>query len=482
MYFSRRNQSNVYAIYNLVVKISGFFLKVAAPFSEKLRLFVSGRKLVFPQISESISKEDKVIWIHVASLGEFEQGLPIIESLGSEYPSHKIVVTFFSPSGYEVKKNSPAADVICYLPMDTQQNASRFLDAVHPVLAIFVKYEVWPNYLRELQKRRIPAILISAIFKEDQVYFKGYGGFMRKALRKFDHYFVQDVTSRERLASIQIKNVTISGDTRLDRVSEILDRDNHLAFMKAFKNDRLCLVAGSTWTEDEAILIDYINNAPRNLKYILAPHTVKKDKILGLAGAITKKTMLYSNIGETANGSYGSRGKSGSAMTKNDILESRQGVDGQSKNPDGHHGGPTIKDKQIDTHSPMEKELADCQVLIIDTVGLLTKIYSYADIAYVGGGFVTGLHNTLEPAVFGVPVIIGPNYKGFKEAEDLVAQKGILPVKDAWSFGELLKKLLDNPDYRKKTGAINANYIAKNKGASTRIMAYIRTLTLTNIP
>ncbi len=301
-----------------------------------------------------------------------------------------------------------------------RNNASRFLDAVRPELAIFVKYEIWPNYLRELEKRKIPAILISAIFKKEQVYFKGYGGFMRKVLRKFDHYFVQDEASQRLLESIQILNISVSGDTRLDRVSEILDRDNHLDFMQAFKKDRLCFVAGSTWPEDEAILIDYINHAPKNLKYILVPHIIKKDKILGLAGSITKKKVLYSNIGE--------------------------------------------------------KDIGDCDVLIVDTIGLLTKIYSYADIAFVGGGFATGLHNTLEPAVYGVPVIIGPHYQGFKEAEDLVAQKGILPVKDQWSFGELMKKLLDNPEFRKKTGGINAEYITKNKGASSQIMAYIRTL------
>jgi 3-deoxy-D-manno-octulosonic-acid transferase len=410
----------VFAIYNLIVKISWALLKILAFFSSKIKLFVTGRKSSFELLSSAVSQGDKVLWMHVASLGEFEQGLPIIERLRAEYPSHKMGVTFFSPSGYEVKKNTPAADVVCYLPMDTRENASRFLDIARPELAIFVKYEIWPNYLRELEKRKIPAILISAIFKTEQIYFKWYGGFMRKALRKFDHYFVQDESSRERLASIQRNNVSVSGDTRLDRVSEILDRDNQLDFMSAFKKDRLCLVAGSTWPEDEAILIDHINNTPKNLKYILAPHTIKKDKILGLAGAITKKKVLYSNIAK--------------------------------------------------------KEVGDCDVLIVDTIGLLTKIYSYADIAYVGGGFATGLHNTLEPAVFGVPVIIGPQYEGFKEAEDLVAQKGILPVHDAWTFGELIKKLLDNPEFRKKTGALNATYIAKNKGASTQIMTYIRKL------
>ncbi|MGB7394101.1 MAG: glycosyltransferase N-terminal domain-containing protein [Pricia sp.] len=410
----------MYPIYDLIVKISWFFLKILASFNAKINLFVSGRKSSLERIRSGISHRDKVIWMHVASLGEFEQGRPIIERLRAEYPSHKLVVTFFSPSGFEVKKDSSVADVICYLPMYTQKNSSRFLDAVRHEIAIFVKYEIWPNYLRELDKRSIPTVLISAIFKKEQIYFKWYGGFMRKALRRFEHYFVQDVASQQLLASIGIKNTSVSGDTRLDRVSEILDGDNQLDFMSAFKKDRLCFVAGSTWPEDESILIDYINNTPKNLKYILAPHTVKKDKILGLAGSITKKKVLYSNLGE--------------------------------------------------------KDVADCDVLIVDTIGLLTKIYSYADIAYVGGGFATGLHNTLEPAVFGVPVIIGPQFEGFKEAEELVAKKGVLPVGDAWTFGELMKKLLDNTDFRKKTGAINAEYISKNKGASTQIMAYIRNL------
>ncbi len=407
-------------IYNLIVKISWSFLQILALFNAKIKLFVSGRKEAFERLTAGISEGDKVVWMHVASLGEFEQGLPIIERLRAEYPTHKILITFFSPSGYEVKKNSSAADVVIYLPMDTKKNASRFLDIARPEIAIFVKYEIWPNYLRELERRNIPTILISAIFKKGQIYFKAYGGFMRKALRKFDHYFVQDEASQKRLTSIQIKNVSVTGDTRLDRVSEILDRDNQLDFMQAFTKDKLCFVAGSTWPEDEAILIDYINNAQKNLKYILAPHTIKKDKILGLAGAITKKKVLFSNIDE--------------------------------------------------------KTIGDCEVLIVDSIGLLTKIYSYADIAYVGGGFATGLHNTLEPAVFGIPVIIGPNYEGFKEAEDLVAQKGIIPIQDQWTFGELMKKILDNSEFRKKTGMINAGYITKNKGASIQIMAYIRTL------
>lgn len=407
-------------IYNLIVQISWFHLKVVALFHPKIKLFVTGRKNALGALKQTFSKGDDVIWAHVASLGEFEQGLPVIEKLRTAYPNYKILITFFSPSGYEIKKDTPIADAVVYLPMDSQKNVTEFLDVVTPSLAIFVKYEIWPNYLRELQHRKIPAILISAIFNKKQIYFKGYGSFMRKALSTFSHYFVQNEASATLLKAIEINNVTVCGDTRLDRVSEILERDNSLDFMENFKQDRSCFVAGSTWPEDEAILIDYINHSPKNLKFVLAPHTIKTDKILGLAGAFTKKTALYSK------------------------------------------------------HA--YQDLAAYDVLIIDHIGLLTKVYSYADFAYVGGGFATGLHNTLEPAVFGIPVIIGPNYQGFKEAEELVGLKGILPVTDKWSFGELMKRLLDNPELRKKTGAINASYITKNKGASVQIMQYIRTL------
>ncbi len=385
-----------------------------------MKLFVNGRKDTFAILSKSISKEDHVIWMHAASLGEFEQGLPIIEKLKIDFPSYKILVTFFSPSGYEVKKNTSAADVVTYLPIDTLQNAKQFIALTNPKLAIFVKYEIWPNYLKILKEKEIPTVLVSAIFKKEQVYFKGYGSYMRKALKTFTHIFVQNEGSEKLLASIQIKNTIVCGDTRLDRVSEILERDNSLSFMNNFKNGRPCFVAGSTWPEDEAILIDYINNSPRNLKYVIAPHTIKSEKILGLAGSILKKTALLSKI---------------DAITINDY-----------------------------------------EVLIIDNIGMLTKIYSYADIAYVGGGFATGLHNTLEPAVFGIPVIIGPNYKGFKEAEDLVHEKGILPIADNWGFSELMKKLLAQPELINQTGEINAFYISKNKGASIQIIAYLRTL------
>ena len=415
-----RNNFGLNFIYNLIAHVAWFLLKIAALFSSKMKLFVHGRKETFTLLENSISKNDSVIWMHAASLGEFEQGLPIIERLKREYPSYKILVTFFSPSGFEVKKNTSAADVVTYLPIDTNQNAKKFISQVNPKLVIFVKYEIWPNYLFELQANKIPVLLVSAIFKKNHIYFKLYGSYLRKALATFTHIFVQNEYSKKLLESIQIKNTTISGDTRLDRVSEILERDNSLSFMEKFKKDRSCFVAGSTWPEDEAILINHINHAKKNLKFVIAPHTIKTDKILGLAGAITKKTALYSKIDERTIGDY--------------------------------------------------------EVLIIDTIGMLTKIYSYAEMAYVGGGFSTGLHNTLEPAVFGIPVLIGPNYSGFKEAEDLVELKGLLPIKDQWSFDEQVKKLLDSQEFLQRTGEINADYIFKNKGASVQIVDYAHKL------
>lgn len=404
-------------LYNILINIAWLGLKVVALFNAKIKLFVQGRKQTFSILEERLRSADKTIWMHVASLGEFEQGLPILERLRTEYPEHRLVLSFFSPSGYEVKKNTSVADVVIYLPMDSNYKAKRFLELVNPELAIFVKYEVWPNYLHHLQKRNIPTLLISAIFSERQIYFKPFGGFMRKSLRKFDHYFVQDENSKKLLESIEIKNSTISGDTRLDRVSKILKQNNQLDFMDRFKNNQLCLVAGSTWPEDEQILINYFNNTNEKVKVVIAPHEIKPAHITKITSALNKKTLCYSDLGN--------------------------------------------------------QNLKEIEVLIIDTIGLLTKIYSYANIAYVGGGFATGLHNTMEPAVFGIPIIIGPQFLGFKEVEDLVKEGGIMPISNKDSFNNLMGDLLNNPISIRNIGDINANYINSNRGAADLIMKHI---------
>ena len=385
-----------------------------------MKLFVSGRKEVFQKLEAKVSGDDRFIWMHVASLGEYEQGLPILERIKSKYSSHKIALTFFSPSGYEVKKNTGIADVVVYLPMDTLSNAKRYLININPEIAIFIKYEIWPNYLYELKKRVIPTLLVSAIFSKRQVFFKPYGGFMRKSLKTFSHFFVQNESSKHLLASLNFENVTVSGDTRFDRVSEILKQDNVLGFMKDFKKSDFCLVAGSTWPEDEEILVDFINSSEKTVKYVIAPHTIKPVHIEKIQASLTKKSVCYSKLAQ--------------------------------------------------------ENVADYEVIIIDTIGLLTKIYSYADVAYVGGAFATGLHNTLEPAVYGIPVIIGPNYLGFREAEDLVDRNGIHVITDNSSFTGLMNRFISDSDFRNKTGNTNTDYIKENLGATELVMEFIHTL------
>lgn len=405
-------------IYNILTYIISFFLKIIALFNKKIQLFVRGRKTVFSSLKHSISKTDKTIWVHTASLGEFEQGLPIIEKLKLQYPTHKIVVSFFSPSGYEVKKNSAIADCMVYLPLDTKINAKRFVKAIHPELVIFVKYEFWPNYLNELKKQNIPTLLVSGIFREKQLFFKSYGNWMRNSLAAFTHFFVQNEKSKNLLNNIGVSNCTITGDTRYDRVFEILERDNRLDFIEEFKQDTSTIVYGSSWEDDEAIYLDFLNDS-KGIKHIIAPHNIKDSKIEKLLNSISKKTVLYSDIAN--------------------------------------------------------KNLAEFDVLIINTIGLLTKVYSYADIAYVGGAFKTGLHNVLEPAVFGIPVVIGPKYQKFQEATDLVERKGVLSVPSKKEYELTINQLINNADYRKQTGSINSTFIQQQAGATEKIIDYIST-------
>lgn len=388
--------------------------------SPKISLFVKGRKETFSILKNTISKKDKVIWIHAASLGEYEQGLPVMEELKLHYPTHKILLTFFSPSGYEVKKNTLVADTVCYLPMDTKKNVSLFLQTVHPVLAIFIKYEIWPNYLKSLSRKNIPTILISALFKKNQIYFQWCGSFMRKSLTYFTYFFVQNEDSKNLLHQIGFKNVSVAGDTRFDRVTEILKRDNALAFMQGFKNIKFCFVAGSSWPEDEQIIVDYINQNSLPIQFVIAPHTMKAKHIEALKASIQKPVLCYSDLQDTDPENY--------------------------------------------------------TVLILDTIGLLTKVYSYADVAYVGGGFATGLHNTLEPAVFGIPVLTGPNYKGFMEAEQLVELKGVLPVKNASELQTAINRYFKDDKFRRKTGEINHLYIQENKGATVNLIKKIKSI------
>lgn len=407
----------MFFLYNLLTIITGYALNIVAFFSPKIKLFVEGRKHVFEILQQKIASGDKTIWFHSASLGEYEQGLPVMEKIRALYPDHKIVLTFFSPSGYEVRKNAKTADVIVYLPLDTKANAQRFIKLVHPELVFFIKYEFWPNYLNELKKTNASSYLISGLFREKQVFFKWYGGFYRNALKTFSHFFVQYESSKTLLQKIGCNNVTISGDTRYDRVSEILERDNSLPFVEEFKSDKTTVVFGSSWPKDESMFTDFIN-ASTDTKFIIAPHTTEPDHINDIRNSITKKTILFSE---------------------------KEG-----------------------------KNLAEYDVFIIDTVGILTKIYSYADVAYVGGGFGTaGLHNILEPAAFGVPIIIGPNHQKFPEAVALVHMGGCIAVKDKKEMEEALSSLIRNDDYRWEKGHIADTFVSMNRGAVNIILKNI---------
>ncbi len=406
-------------LYNILVFIASIILPILASFNKKIKLFVDGRKETFEKLS-AINANDKVVWVHAASLGEFEQARPIIEELKVDYSKYKIVVTFFSPSGYEIRKNYPHADVLCYLPLDTKSNARKFIQQVDPSIAIMVKYEFWPNLLSELKDTNTPTILVSGIFRKKQSFFKWYGSFMRDKLKAFDFFFVQNKTSKELLNSINYQNTSVTGDTRFDRVYEILQQDNTLDFIDTFKNNTYTVVAGSTWKEDEELLVNYINNkATRKEKFIIAPHNIKPNQIQVLKNSILKKTVLFSE-----------------------------------------------KDKV---------DLEEYQVFIIDTIGLLTKIYSYADVAYVGGGLKTGLHNILEPATFGIPVIFGGyKYKKFKEATDLLEIGSVTIVTNKKELSTTFVSLNVNNDLRTQMGLTNYNYIKNNTGATKTIMNYIK--------
>ena len=413
----------MHLLYNFSTFLASKLILLSPLFSPKMSLFVKGRKSVVNTLKSTLKKGDKTIWFHCASLGEYEQGVPIIKKTKEEFPDHKIIVSFFSPSGFEVKKNDKLADCTVYLPLDTPKNAKNFINLLQPSVAIFIKYEFWPNYLFELKKKSIPTILVSGLFRKDQVFFKFYGGFMRRTLNSFSHFFVQDQLSKSLLEQLKISQVSVSGDTRFDRVSDQLSMNNKLDFIALFKQDLFCLVCGSTWPKDESILINYINNFSNNTKFIIAPHEVNNLRIESLKKKLKVKTVLYSE-----------------------------------------------REKY---------RISDYQVLIIDTVGLLTKVYSYADVAYIGGGIgmgANGLHNILEAATFGVPIIIGKNYTNFPEAKKLKELNGLFSVATPQEFTDVFNQLKTNTPFCKKTGLISKNFIFNNRGATDIILNYLQQL------
>ena len=393
-------------------------IPVAGLFNAKLKKSIVGRKHTLKILRQELIVGKPTIWIHAASLGEYEQGVPVMEALNKMYPSHQMVISFFSPSGFEVKKNNAFAKATVYLPFDTPGNVARFLNIVSPEMVFFVKYEFWPNYLNELKRRKIRTFLISGVFRESQPFFKPYGRWMTASLKSFEYFFLQNEDSATALQKLGFENFSVSGDTRYDRVSHQIEMDNTLDFVQTFKNDKTCVVCGSTWTEDDDVIVNFINRNEGIAKFIIAPHEIKPEKIALLASSIKGRVMLYSQMSIEA--------------------------------------------------------LASCDVLIIDTIGLLTKVYSYADIAYVGGAMgTTGLHNILEPATFGVPIITGSNFDKFPEAIILQQLAGLYAVKNQAEFDERMSKLILDDSFRAQTGMIAGHFINSNTGATTIIANYL---------
>lgn len=403
-------------MYNIGIYIYDFLVHVAAIFSRKPRKMIRGHWVVYELLRQQKEKDARYIWFHAASLGEFEQGRPLMERIRERHPEYRILLTFFSPSGYEVRKNYKGADIVCYLPFDKPRNVGKFLDIIHPCMAFFIKYEFWQNYLSELHKRRIPVYSVSSIFRKDQIFFKWYGGSYRKVLKNFDHLFVQNETSKRFLAKIGVNKVTVVGDTRFDRVLEIRRQAKDLPLVERFKGDSLTLVAGSSWPPDEDLFIEYFNNHPE-MKLIIAAHVIDENHLVEIISKLKRPYVRYSKANE--------------------------------------------------------KNVQEADCLIIDCFGLLSSIYRYGEIAYVGGGFGAGIHNILEAAVYGMPVIFGPRYHKFMEAQELLNAKGAFSIRTFEELKPLLDRMLQEPAYLKEVGGNADDYVKSRLGASESILSMI---------
>ncbi len=401
--------------YNFGIFLYSVGIHLAAPWNRKARLWSQGRKGIFDRMEAVIGADDRVIWFHAASLGEFEQGRPLMERIRAEKPEYKILLTFFSPSGYEIRKDFKGADWVFYLPTDRPRRVRRFLDIAHPEIAVFIKYEFWLNYLRALGKRGIRTYLISSIFREDSVFFRRWGGKFRKALGVFDTLFVQNEESRELLATIGIDRVQIAGDTRFDRVAAISSERKNIACIGEFTEGHKILVAGSTWPPDEEVLAEVIQRHP-DMRFIIAPHEMSAERLRAM------KVML-----------------DGDAVRYTDCIA----------------GNPVPP---------------SARVMIIDTFGILSSVYGYGDYGYVGGGFGVGIHNILEAVAFGLPVAFGPNYSKFREACDLVGRGVAASITGADELDGWLTRLANDPVAAGQVRRSALQYIEENKGAADKIM------------
>ena len=403
--------------YSFFIALYSFGIFIASFFNEKAKLLQSGRRKSF-QILEEKCDNKKVIWFHCASLGEYEQGKPLIQKLRSLHSDCTFLVTFFSPSGYEVKKNDKDIDIAAYLPSDSPRNARRFIRTVKPVAAFFVKYEYWFNYMKELKDNKIPFFYLSAIFRPNQYFFKPYGRWFARQLRTCSHFFVQNETSKKLLNGIGIDRVAVTGDTRFDRVYAIAQQQVELPFAADFKGDSKLLVAGSSWQPDEQVLAEVFPKIKNNYKLLIAPHVIDKEHI-----------NFIKNL---------------------------------------------FKEEKVLCYSEMDgKNLAEYNVLIVDTIGLLSKLYRYADVAMIGGAFATGLHNTLEAAVFGIPLFFGPEYTKFQEAIELVQRGGAFSIHTADEMSDRMALFETAPDFYQNTCQICTDYVTENLGSCDKILMYL---------
>ncbi|MFK7806486.1 MAG: 3-deoxy-D-manno-octulosonic acid transferase [Saprospiraceae bacterium] len=401
-------------LYNIAVFIYYFAIRLAAPFNEKAELWISGRQGQFAKLEKAFAGNEKpVLWMHCASLGEFEQGRPVLEKLRTKYPNHFLLLTFFSPSGYTIRKNYKEVDLVTYLPLDTAKNAERFLQVVQPKLVLFVKYEFWFHFLTIISRKEIPTLLVSALFRKEQHFFKFWGGFFRKMLYSFDQIFVQNENSEKLLKGIGINNVICCGDTRVDRVLQITKEKKSFSEIENFIVSEKVLVCGSTWPEDEKIIANWYESAGANWQLIIAPHDIQEFRIKAVEQQFSGKTIRYS---------------------------------------------------QLINNSPTNQK-----VLIIDNIGLLSQLYRYGYMAYVGGGFGNGIHNTLEPAAYGIPICFGPNHNKFVEAKELVDRGGAFVVGD---LERIVTMLLQKENYESSCKAVK-RYMHQNEGATEEVMKYL---------
>ena len=399
-------------MYSLAIHFYAFIIALISPFHKKARIMRLGQWKTNSILREKIDRNAKYIWFHASSLGEFEQGRPMMEKIKAEHPEYKILLTFFSPSGYEVRKNYNGADVICYLPFDTPYRVKKFLNLANPSIAVFIKYEFWGNYLQELKHRNIPVYIISSIFRRDQLFFQWFGYPYRKMLYCFTHLFVQDDRSAALLKEFGITNVTVTGDTRFDRVLDVRNQARELSPVEHF-------VAGSSWPQDEEILIPYFNEHPE-MKLIIAPHEIHREHLMYIESLLKRPSVRLSDV----------------------------------------------------FHDQSLAEGKDC--LIVDSFGLLSSIYRYGTIAYIGGGFGAGIHNTLEAAVYGIPVLFGPKYHKFKEAKDLIKVGGGFSVSDKQSFCEKMDELLTYHEVLEAAGESAGQFVNGNAGATDKILRIIK--------